>query len=981
MQSYRWPTKFLPCLILLVALSIPSGCSDDEGGGGEDPGGLVLQMLGSPAVEKPSRVTLKFTVATADGKPVPGLKNSNFSISEDGKTLSPAESDHRIIPTPKGFEFFSVLLLDMSGSMIGDIPKLQQAANSFIDAVPTGLEVAIFTFDGRATLEKQLDFTTSKTAMKKAVTALSNYKVVDKSTNLYGAVLEGIKKLTARKAKAATGKETSGFMVLFTDGTDQASIKTAAEAKSAVDDARKGDLSFFSIGLGKEINKTELQNFGPDGFQFAGDSSKLNSAFQTIAAALKALSDRYYLLAYCSPKRAGSHKLTLLVTWNGKTGKLTATFSAAGFKGGCNPLGPDGGVADGSVGDGGGEAGLPDKGTDMKKKDGALPDLKTVDKAVPDKAVPDMAIIVSDKAVPDQAISDLAKPDLSTPDQNTSDVLPSTDMSTPKPTSWIQVTPGTFLMGSPASEPCRETVAGIKESQHPVTLTRPFEVADQEVTQDEYKKVMGTNPSSFTKCGPGCPVETVTWDMAAAYCNALSQKAQNKKCYSCTGSGSNTSCQVSPQFAGKGIYDCGGYRLPTEAEWEYMYRAGTTAALYNGAISASLCNTASTEPNAEKIGWYWGTSALTSTKPTKLKQKNPWGLYDLAGNVNEWCHDWFVSDLGTSKDSDPAGPSTGTEKVLRGGSWKNISKHMRAANRNKLSAAVAAPWLGFRCVRTQPWKVMSGPNSESYRAIWGTSDTDVFAVGTFGTIRHYDGKSWVKQVSGTGNHLIDVWGTGPKNVYAVGIMDVSQTPHKMTLLHYNGVKWSHVNTGLTAVNLHGIHGTATRIWAVGEANVVVHFNGTKWSMSYVGGTGWMRTVHALSNTNVWAGGDSANIYNFNGAKWSPIATGAPMPNIIYGLWGTSSKNMWAVGGNNQCMLRYDGAKWNAVVTKGTMRGIYGSGVNDNYSVGNGGTVRLHDGKTWTKEPVITNSNLYGVWVSPSGKVYAAGTLGVIVQKL
>ena len=148
MKSCRWLTKFLPCLILLAALSMQLGCSDDEGGGGEDPGGLVLQMLGSPAVEKPSRVTLKFTVATADGKPVPGLKNSNFSISEDGKTLSPAESDHRIIPTPKGFEFFSVLLLDMSGSMIGDIPKLQQAANAFIDAVPVGLEVAIFTFDG-----------------------------------------------------------------------------------------------------------------------------------------------------------------------------------------------------------------------------------------------------------------------------------------------------------------------------------------------------------------------------------------------------------------------------------------------------------------------------------------------------------------------------------------------------------------------------------------------------------------------------------------------------------------------------------------------------------------------------------------------------------------------------------------------------------------------------------------------------------------
>jgi len=276
---------------------------------------------------------------------------------------------------------------------------------------------------------------------------------------------------------------------------------------------------------------------------------------------------------------------------------------------------------------------------------------------------------------------------------------------------------------------------------------------------------------------------------------------------------------------------------------------------------------------------------------------------------------------------------------------------------------------------------MASPFTGTYKAIWGTSDSDIFAVGNFGTIEHYDGKNWTQQTSGTGKHLLDVWGTGPNNVYAVGHMDVTQKPHKLTLLHYNGVKWSHVNTGLIAVNLSAIHGTsANRIWAVGEGSRVFYWNGSKWTKSQAVGSFWLRTVHALNSSNVWAGGSSADIYNYNGATWSPTATGAPQPNIIYGLWGTNTKNLLAVGGNNQCMMQYDGTKWNVLITKGTMYGIDGSGVNNVYAVGNGGTIRHYDGKTWTKEPVITNSNLHGVWVSPSGKVYAAGSLGVVIQK-
>jgi formylglycine-generating enzyme required for sulfatase activity len=158
-------------------------------------------------------------------------------------------------------------------------------------------------------------------------------------------------------------------------------------------------------------------------------------------------------------------------------------------------------------------------------------------------------------------------------------------------------------------------------------------------------------------------------------------------------------CSPAAAHAGSKVYACKGYRLPTESEWEYAYRSGTTTALYNGAIGTATCNKISSDVNADKIGWHKAISGNTP-HPVGKKDPNAWGLYDMAGNLNEWCHDWFASDLGSTSVTNPAGAGTGTEKVIRGGSWQNISKHMRAANRNKLPHYQPSPWVGFRCVRT-----------------------------------------------------------------------------------------------------------------------------------------------------------------------------------------------------------------------------------------------------------------------------------------
>jgi len=260
---------------------------------------------------------------------------------------------------------------------------------------------------------------------------------------------------------------------------------------------------------------------------------------------------------------------------------------------------------------------------------------------------------------------------------------------------------GTFFMGSPASEPCRYP----SEDRHQVTLTHDIEVQATEVTQGQFAVLMGYNPSHFgpsgsgADCGSDCPVETVNWYEAAAYCNALSQQAGKTPCYDCIGTGKNVTCTAA--YGGQQIYACPGYRLPTEAEWEYAYRAKTTTAFYSGANDSSTCTTCTQkEANADVIAWNCANSGETP-HPVGLKQPNAWGLHDLAGNVWEWCHDWHTgSSLGTSPVTDPWGAATGTHHLVRGGSWKYPPSLMRAALRNKDEPHYRDYNLGFRCART-----------------------------------------------------------------------------------------------------------------------------------------------------------------------------------------------------------------------------------------------------------------------------------------
>jgi len=215
---------------------------------------------------------------------------------------------------------------------------------------------------------------------------------------------------------------------------------------------------------------------------------------------------------------------------------------------------------------------------------------------------------------------------------------------------FVHIPAGTFMMGSSEGERPRFS----DEAQHKVTLTRPFAMMVTPVTQSLWQFVMGNNPSYFM--GPDLPVERVSWEDVQDFIQKLNKKL--------------------------GI---DSLRLPTEAEWEYACRAGTTGTRYG---------------ELHKIAWYNGNSD-GKTHPVGTKAPNAWGLYDMLGNVWEWCQDWY-GDYPSGSVAGPTGPSTGSGRVFRGGSWSNGTRYQRAAYRGSDSSGHRYHDLGFRLTRSVP---------------------------------------------------------------------------------------------------------------------------------------------------------------------------------------------------------------------------------------------------------------------------------------
>lgn len=263
---------------------------------------------------------------------------------------------------------------------------------------------------------------------------------------------------------------------------------------------------------------------------------------------------------------------------------------------------------------------------------------------------------------------------------------------------YVVIPSGTFMMGSPEDEPCRFD----DETQHEVTLTHSFELKPTEVTLGEWEALMGTNPSQKNPDCARCPAEYLNWYEALAYCNARSEILGLEACYALKGCndkspGHGMECSTVTVTAPDGdVYACEGYRLPTEAEWEYAARAGTTEGTYNRDIDGEDCFGASSA--LEPIAWYQENSDGKS-HPVAEKAPNPWGLYDMLGNVWEWTWDWrgmYASDPMV----DPTGPSDGTIRLYRGASWYFSARYCRAAVRGGDTPDHRNDVVGFRPART-----------------------------------------------------------------------------------------------------------------------------------------------------------------------------------------------------------------------------------------------------------------------------------------
>ena len=289
--------------------------------------------------------------------------------------------------------------------------------------------------------------------------------------------------------------------------------------------------------------------------------------------------------------------------------------------------------------------------------------------------------------------------------------------------SFRYVPAGSFTMGSSADEAGRDE----DETPREVTLTRGFWLGEHEVTQRQWRTLMGTSPAFLGACGDECPVESVSWFDAVAFAERASAREGLEGCYELVGCRGEPGGGCPPgedwchgdfvceEVRFRGL-DCSGYRLPTEAEWERAARAGTDGPTWMGAFEVAGLNSA---PELSPIAWYGGNSGVDyrpawpcagwkerelaavecGAHPVGGKPASPWGLRDILGNVWEWTWDW-QGVPGAEPVTDPLGPETGEWRIRRGCSWSNIPIHCRVADRSNDPPGDRDRNWGLRLART-----------------------------------------------------------------------------------------------------------------------------------------------------------------------------------------------------------------------------------------------------------------------------------------
>jgi len=321
-----------PALALCALLASATGCAS-----------LQLTTI-KMTQQRPSNIAVYFKVRAQGGEPVAGLTADKFRIYEDGQLVSQYESKQTILNPEVAAVHYTLLLVDMSGSVTesGTTPDLIAAVSTFTDRVEKQQKVAIYAFDGSPDLYPIVPFTDQPGGAKAGAQQLGSFKAKDPSTNLNGAVVKALDELDNSLGKAKQPLK-FGTLVVFTDGTDRANRVSESDMRQHI---REKPFDVFAIGLGAEIKQPQLEEVGKSGTALATDKNAIVKAFDDVGGKVDARTKSYYLLSYCSPARAGKHEVRIEAAikeadgQQEKTGSLKTEFDATGFAPGCDPSTP-----------------------------------------------------------------------------------------------------------------------------------------------------------------------------------------------------------------------------------------------------------------------------------------------------------------------------------------------------------------------------------------------------------------------------------------------------------------------------------------------------------------------------------------------------------------------------------------------------------------------------------------------------------------
>ena len=359
--------KFLSFLLVVFLVLQSCGNADDdvnfninqgELGQGEEPDDCLefgendlLLSIQDQFTTLPGKVSILFKVSDTQGNPVSGLTADQFTIYEQGRnddcfnTISSSESLARISPNSQVFSNNTLLVLDLSNSVLqGSLEELKTASTSFVNNVmPTveteSFKMAIYWFDGEDELHLLNPLTSSSSELTTAIDGITDDISNDPSTDLYGAVIKStnIAEDLIDEANSIQGSPiVAASVVLFTDGTDQASRFSEESALNAVNNANP-NISFFTIGLGAEIDQAILEDIGKTSSVVASNAAELETTFNQISARVSEQANSFYLFEYCTPKRDGSgeNNLVIQLTDGVLQGAVQTKFDTDGFTGGC----------------------------------------------------------------------------------------------------------------------------------------------------------------------------------------------------------------------------------------------------------------------------------------------------------------------------------------------------------------------------------------------------------------------------------------------------------------------------------------------------------------------------------------------------------------------------------------------------------------------------------------------------------------------